>query len=190
MTAHPNSREPEGVSEDIRRHIAIADCLAFGAKLMREERGEAFTRRQLIWRLMQEAAETEKALRSDGPRSGSGSIEYYFSPQEIRQVENQWTKDQISYPPRVPKRATESEVWRHGVVVGWLRFIRSHKVAARRKMLFMMAAGMTAERVAESGLYAVPNAKAAEAAKIRCLNSIIDGINALGIDVPEGEIKT
>lgn len=96
--------------------------------------------REIVFRLLREAAQTEASFKSDGPRGHVSCMpEVYHTNGEIFATEVAMVADNITYPPIIRVAVTASAASRYLEVTKWLRYVRG-KTKERGKMaLWMMA---------------------------------------------------
>lgn len=144
-----------------------------GVRMLERESEERPTLRGVVWRLLQEAMETQKAISRPGPRGDVSCMpEVFHTAGEIFATEVEMAKDGISYAPKLHHVAGADQLDRYEEVMGWLRYIRARNVTRARQTVLFLAHGATPRRVAD--ILGWPTARAAEAARYRAISSILE----------------
>lgn len=128
----------------------LETVIAAGRHMLESETDQAPTLRAVIWRLMQEAMETQRSIKAPRPAdAGSAMPEVYHTPAEIFATEVEMIADQITYPvdDRVlPSAAAQT---RYDEVMTWYRYIRSSNPPRTRKLMLLLAAGVPPRKVSD-----------------------------------------
>ena len=142
-----------------------------GIRMLELETEEKVTLRKVVWRLLQEAVETQRAIKKPGPATPITAMpEVYHAPAEIFATEVEMSKDKITYPPRVRKTPTAAALTRYEEVMTWLRFMRGHNLPRSRRTVILLAGGVAPSRVADIQGY--PSASAVEGVRYRAISGI------------------
>lgn len=159
-----------GLDADTLRRI---ETVYAGMRMIKLETEEQPTLRKAVWRLFQEAVETQRAIKKPGPAKPQTAMpEVYHEPGEIFATEVEMAKDQIVYPPRITRTPTAAALERYDEVMAWLRFMRGHNLPRARQTMILLAAGVPPSRVADIQGY--PSADAVEGVKYRALLGIVE----------------
>ena len=160
----------ESLSADTLRRI---ETVYAGLRIIELESEETPTLRRAVWRLFQEAVETQRAIKKPGPAKPQTAMpEVYHGPAEIFATEVEMAKDKITYPPRIKKTPTAAALERYDEVMAWLRYIRGHNIPRARQTMILLAAGVGPSRVADIQGY--PSANAVEGVKYRAVTGIVE----------------
>ena len=166
--------------------ITVSQVLYAGARMLELESppdAEPPTINAVIWRLIQEAVECDRAIRRPAPKPKTKSgPDVCYTRSEIWAVELQWAADNIVYPPRfirdLPSAAAHQ---RYLEVMTWFRFIttKSKQKRAFIKMLMALASGMPPSRAADAfpSLH-YRNGDAVWAAKYRAIRQIAERLKS------------
>lgn len=174
--------------------IRVSELLYVGEAMLQAERApdceKPITIHQIVWRLIQEAVECDRAIRRPSPavKSRSGP-EVYYTRSEIWGVELQWAAENITYPPRfvreMPSAAAHS---RYLDVMEWFRFVTTKSKMKKTfvQMLICLANGMPPSKAADvfRSLY-YSNGDAVWAAKYRAVKQIADRLRGALIELDE-----
>lgn len=129
------------------------------------------TPREIIFTLMSEAVQTERAIRTPGPRGHVSCMpEVYHTNGEIFATEVAMIQDKISYTPHIKPVVTADAASRYLEVTKWLRFVQGKNRAESKELVWLAAKGYNNWALAKKFRY--PNADAASAALRRRLNEI------------------
>lgn len=169
--------KPERPQRTVIDPFRTAQLVYEGGRLLEAESDEQPKLKPIIWRLIQEAVECDRAIRKPGPAVPSRSgPEIYYSRSEIWATELQWAADNITHPPRfVVEQPSAAAHQRYLDVMTWFRFITSKgkNKALFVRMIIALARGMPPQRAADifRGLY-YRNGNAVWAARYRALDQI------------------
>lgn len=127
----------------------------------------------VIFTLLQEAAQTERAIIKPGPAGHvSAYPEIFHTPNEIFATEIEMAKDQIAYPPSIKASPTAQALGRYIEVTNWLRYVHGHNRARAKRLLWLLAKNVHPRRIAyQEGFGSVAGVRAA---KKRYLRSIAE----------------
>ena len=96
--------------------------------------------REIVFWLLREAAQTERAMKGPGPRGHVSCMpEVYHTIRENFATELAMVADKIAYPPKVRVIVTASAASRYLEVTKWLRFVRGKTLERGKNALWMMA---------------------------------------------------
>ena len=155
---------------DVLRRI---ETVYAGLRMIQTETEEKPTLRKAVWRLFQEAVETQRAIKKPGPAKPQSAMpEVYHEPGEIFATEVEMAKDKITYPPRIKQTPTAAALERYDEVMAWLRYMRGHNLPRARQTMILLAAGVGPSRVADIQGY--PSANAVEGVKYRAIAGIVE----------------
>lgn len=102
------------------------------------------TPREIVFALLCEAVETERAIRKPGPRGHvSGMPEVYHTKGEIFATEVAMIADSITYPPDVKPVVSASQASRYMEVMKWLRYVEGRNRVQSKRLLWLLAHGFT-----------------------------------------------
>lgn len=166
----PAQQTSETLTSDTIRRV---ETIYAGIRMLELESDEKPTLRRAVWRLFQEAVQTQRAIKRPGPAPvGSGMPEVYHTAGEIFATEVEMTKDQIAYAPRIQEVPTAAALDRYNEVMTWLRYMRGHNLPRARKTMIYLAGGVPPSRVADIQGY--PNANAVEGVRYRGVLGIVE----------------
>lgn len=107
------------------------------------------TPREIVFALLCEAVETERAIRKPGPRGHvSGMPEVYHTKGEIFATEVAMIADKIAYPPEVKPVVSASQATRYMEVMKWLRYVEGRNRVQSKRLLWLLAHGFPPRYVA------------------------------------------
>lgn len=163
-------QEPRITREQWRR-IMTVDA---GYRMLAQEAEEPADLRAVVWRLLQEALQTERALKRPGPKPpGTAMPEYHHTHAEIfATYVEQHASGIVPAPDNSPPPAKADAIERLAEVTTWFRYVRSHNTQRARRMLALLAAGASPTRCA--AMFGFPGRRAVEAAKFRYIGCIVD----------------
>ena len=134
--------------------LIVSELLVQGWAMFVAETDEEPTLKRVIWRLIQEAVECDRAIRRPHPRVKTRSgPEVYYTPSEIWATELAWANDNIVYPPRfIREQPSPAAMARYEHVMKWFRFITSKSKQKRLfvRMLIALASGMPPAKAADA----------------------------------------
>ncbi|NHK29176.1 hypothetical protein FF098_014745 [Parvularcula flava] len=134
-----------------QKAILIAEMLHQGRAMLLAEDHDTPSDEEIVWRLLQEAAETQRAIRGVGPRyQNKHGVDYFHSPAEIFGTEVEMSADNIQYPPQIIRVASKQALDRYMEVMTWFTYIHTGRNERRsRKAMLALANGCTLQRVAD-----------------------------------------
>lgn len=133
------------------------------------------TLQAVIFTLLQEATQTERAEKGVGPRGHISAMpEVYHTANEIFATEIEMIADKISYEPDNRPVVSAAAAARYMEVTKWLRFARGRDRKQSKQLLWLLAKGLAPGAVAR--IVGLPNARAVGMAKTRRLNEIAEEI--------------
>lgn len=146
-----------------------------GVRMLESESDEIVTPRRVVWRLLQEAVQTQRAIKSPGPAPvSSGMPEVYHTPNEIFATEVEMAKDEITYPPRIVANPSSAALERFLEVMTWLRYIRGHNLPKSRRTIILLAFGASQQRVMDVMGYV--SVEAVDGVRYRAISGIVERI--------------
>lgn len=158
------------INSDTLRRI---ETFYAGVRMVETESDKPVTARRVIWRLLQEAIQTQKAIKKPGPRGDVSCMpEVYHTPSEIFATEVEMTKDNITYPPRITETPTAQALERYDEVMTWLRYIRGHNLERSRRTVIALAAGVSEIKVMD--IFGYPTREAVDGVRYRAIGGILD----------------
>lgn len=155
-----------------------------GIRMVELETDEKPTLKRVVWRLFQEAVQTQRAIKRPGPAPvGSCMPEVFHTAGEIFATEVEMTADKIVYPPRITETPTAAALERFDEVMTWLRYVRGRNQPRVRKVMIALAVGVPPARVADK--YGYPSGDAVGAVRYRAILGIVERLKR---DLP-GDIE-
>ena len=128
--------------------------------------------RDIVFTLICEAAQTEKAMKALGPRGHVSCVpEVYHSASEIFATEIAMVADRISFEPKIKPSVTADAAGRYMEVTKWLRFVEGRDRAKSKELLWLLAQNAPDSLIAKRTGY--QGRTAIRAARYRRLGDIV-----------------
>lgn len=171
MNAVRKIEAAEWIKSDVDEARALSALRAASRMLLSDDRQSTLP--ELVFVLFEEAAKTERAMRSPGPRGHVSCMpEVYHSAKEIFATEVAMIADNITYSPAIRPPVSAEAAGRYMEVVKWLRFARGRDRKQSKELIWLLAQNVAPGAVAKCVGY--PSPRAVRMAKTRRLNEIAD----------------
>lgn len=147
MSAAQRIEVSDWIRSPVDREKARAAVEAAKRALLAADR-EA-SRREIVFALLCEAVETERAFKKPGPGGYvSGMPEVYHTKGEIFATEVAMAADNITYPPSIKPIVGAAQATRYMEVMKWLRYVEGRNRVQSKRLLWLLAHGLSPRHVA------------------------------------------
>lgn len=175
------NKETKSDADALRR----VETFYAGRRMLEAESDAPVTARRVIWRLLQEAAQTERAIRRPGPAAAHTAMpEVVHTAGEIFATEVEMAKDEITYTPHIHETPSAAALTRYCEVMGWLRYIRGRNVARSRRAVLLLSAGVPEARVMD--IFGFRSRQAVDGVRYRAISGILERLKR---DLPADAVR-